>query len=193
MRHCWPQSILPRRLARGGVAALLLAGALTACVTSNDPHDGGFFNGIHGIASGTYQQRVDQDRQNVDELQKTGAELRQSAQDLDRQRGEAASEAHTLRMQLHDLQLQSERSRAQLAELRHNHSVRVDRLDALNAERQSIERQVIDLLKRNGASEDSPQNIAPSHPPSAEDIEKARVLDQKQKRLDDKIALFFGK
>lgn len=41
---------------------LILAAALSlsACVTSSDPADGGFINGVSGIAGGTYQNRVDE-------------------------------------------------------------------------------------------------------------------------------------
>lgn len=37
-----------------GIAALL-----AGCQTSSDPADGGFFNGVAGVSSGTYQGRVD--------------------------------------------------------------------------------------------------------------------------------------
>ena len=39
-------------------ACLALLLALPACVTSDDPAEGGFFNGVAGIAGGGYDQRV---------------------------------------------------------------------------------------------------------------------------------------
>ena len=39
---------------------LITAFGLSACVTSSDPADGGFINGVSGIASGTYQNRIDE-------------------------------------------------------------------------------------------------------------------------------------
>lgn len=32
---------------------------LSACVTSENPADGGFFNGVQGVASGGYDERID--------------------------------------------------------------------------------------------------------------------------------------
>ena len=44
------------------VTAPLICSAflLTGCVTSEDPSEGGFFNGVSGITSGTYDQRVEE-------------------------------------------------------------------------------------------------------------------------------------
>jgi len=44
---------------------LVTALALAACATSDDPADGGFFNGVNGIASGKYQARVDEQQQGL--------------------------------------------------------------------------------------------------------------------------------
>ena len=44
------------------LSAPLICGAflLAGCVTSEDPSEGGFFNGVSGITSGTYDQRVEE-------------------------------------------------------------------------------------------------------------------------------------
>ena len=41
-------------------SSLVLAGvlAVSACVTSTDPADGGFFNGVSGIATGAFDNRI---------------------------------------------------------------------------------------------------------------------------------------
>lgn len=38
---------------------------LTACETSTDPADGGFFNGVSGITTGSYQAQIDADEAQV--------------------------------------------------------------------------------------------------------------------------------
>jgi len=54
---------------------LVTALALAACATSDDPADGGFFNGVNGIASGKYQARVDEQQQGLAKDQARNAEL----------------------------------------------------------------------------------------------------------------------
>lgn len=49
--------------------------ALAGCETSTDPADGGFFNGISGISSGTYQQQIDAQEADVAAAQTRNAEL----------------------------------------------------------------------------------------------------------------------
>lgn len=48
---------------------------LSACVTSEDPADGGFFNGVNGLAGGGYQARVDERETNLANAQARNAEL----------------------------------------------------------------------------------------------------------------------
>lgn len=48
---------------------------LSACVTSEDPADGGFFNGVNGLAGGGYQARVDERESNLANAQARNAEL----------------------------------------------------------------------------------------------------------------------
>ncbi len=48
---------------------------LAGCMTSTDPADGGFFNGVSGIASGSYQEQIDADEAQVAAAQARNAEL----------------------------------------------------------------------------------------------------------------------
>lgn len=195
MPYCSRPSMAPLRRASAHAAISLLAGALTvSCATSSDPHDGGFINGVRGISTGAYQQRVDQQKHDLDQLNQTNAALQQRRQEIEQERTEAEAATAALRQQLVDVQRHAERSRAELADLQKNHRIRREKLNALNAQRDAIERQVIDLLKRNGVTADSPNGSAePPHPPSAADTEAAKELGQKQKALDDAIAAVYGK
>jgi hypothetical protein len=49
---------------------------LSACVTSEDPADGGFFNGVNGLAGGGYQARVDEREENLGNAQARNSQLR---------------------------------------------------------------------------------------------------------------------
>ena len=48
---------------------------LSACATSKDPADGGFFNGVSGLAGGGYQARVDEREANLANAEVRNAEL----------------------------------------------------------------------------------------------------------------------
>lgn len=48
---------------------------LAGCMTSSDPADGGFFNGVSGIASGSYQAQIDSDEAQVEASRARNAEL----------------------------------------------------------------------------------------------------------------------
>jgi len=69
-------------------AAALLAAALSGCATSSDPAEGGFINGVVGIAGGGYDRRVaereDAYRKEVD----TQTALQAEARRLERERAE---------------------------------------------------------------------------------------------------------
>ncbi|MFL4470164.1 hypothetical protein ACERZ8_09880 [Tateyamaria armeniaca] len=48
---------------------------LGACTTSTDPADGGFFNGVSGIATGTYQDQINADEAQVAASRERNADL----------------------------------------------------------------------------------------------------------------------
>ena len=54
---------------------LMSCAGLAACTTSTDPADGGFFNGVSGIATGTYQDQIDADEAQVAASQARNANL----------------------------------------------------------------------------------------------------------------------
>lgn len=56
-------------------SSVIMALLLSACVSSQDPADGGFFNGVNGLAGGGYQARVDEREENLANAQARNAEL----------------------------------------------------------------------------------------------------------------------
>ncbi len=54
---------------------LLPCAGLIACTTSTDPADGGFFNGVSGITSGSYQDQIDADEAQIEGSRARNAEL----------------------------------------------------------------------------------------------------------------------
>jgi len=54
---------------------LMSCAGLAACTTSTDPADGGFFNGVSGIATGTYQDQIDATEAQVAASQARNANL----------------------------------------------------------------------------------------------------------------------
>ncbi|MEY8098730.1 hypothetical protein AB9F29_15095 [Falsihalocynthiibacter sp. S25ZX9] len=58
---------------------------LSACVSSSDPADGGFFNGVQGISSGGYDARIDEREQAVVASQSRNSDLRAEEANLQAQ------------------------------------------------------------------------------------------------------------
>lgn len=58
-------------------ATVLVAGSLliAGCATSQNPADGGFFNGVSGLSQGTYQARVDSKEAELSSLQSANDQL----------------------------------------------------------------------------------------------------------------------
>ncbi|WP_299729363.1 hypothetical protein [uncultured Tateyamaria sp.] len=55
---------------------LVAFGGLSACMTtSTDPADGGFFNGVSGITTGTYQSQIDADEAQIEASRVRNANL----------------------------------------------------------------------------------------------------------------------
>lgn len=58
-----------------GVLVLACAGLAGCMTTSTDPADGGFFNGVSGITSGTYQSQIEADEARIEASRARNAEL----------------------------------------------------------------------------------------------------------------------
>lgn len=94
---------------------ILFAIWLTGCATSSDPRQGGFINGISGLASGKYQQRIDE-RQNVYHTElSAGEQLRAQAQTLEQEREAVRTQLNQAQNRLITLENRIKQERARLA------------------------------------------------------------------------------
>jgi hypothetical protein len=75
-------------------AGLLVA----ACAISEDPAEGGFFNGVDGLASGGYVERIDEREQAVAASTSRNADLRAQQQALQAQITASESELANLKI-----------------------------------------------------------------------------------------------
>lgn len=93
-----------------GPTLLLVAG----CATSDDPAAGGFFNGVSGLSSGTYQDRVDERQGDVETEQARAAALSTQQASVAAQSASVAEQIAALRAQLTQLRIQIANQQAQL-------------------------------------------------------------------------------
>ncbi len=117
----------------GGLFSVLL---LAGCATdpSNDPHSGGFFGGVRGLASGDYearQQRLQDERgQTYDELRA----LRNENESLETTRQMKANEVAA--------------QRRQLASLKARNREMAKRIDSLQRSKQATDQRTVELRRQ---------------------------------------------
>ena len=63
------------RMGMKWIGILTCVGLAGCTTTSTDPADGGFFNGVSGITTGTYQSQIDADEAQVDAARVRNANL----------------------------------------------------------------------------------------------------------------------
>jgi len=94
---------------------LITALALVAgCSTSDDPAAGGFFNGVSGLASGGYQDRVDERQADVDAEQARAASLAGQQSSVAAQTASVGAQIDALRDELTRLRIQIANQQAEL-------------------------------------------------------------------------------
>lgn len=74
--------------------------ALSGCVTSDDPGEGGFFNGVSGISSGRYEEQIAAQEADVAAAEARNASLAQDQARLSAQIKAAESELAKLRFKI---------------------------------------------------------------------------------------------
>jgi chromosome segregation ATPase len=93
-----------------------MAGALllTACATTDDPHQGGFFSGVQNLATGGYQQRIDSREQTLQQQYSEGSRLSARADTLRAERDRNQRELAAASSQVAQLEASLNRYRASI-------------------------------------------------------------------------------
>jgi uncharacterized protein involved in exopolysaccharide biosynthesis len=107
-------------------AAFLLAGCATTC----DPSQGGFISGINGLASNCYNQHVDNEQQQLQQLQAAQAAAQQQAAQAHDNVASQQAQLDALRQNVADL------DQTLAAELREEIDLQSGQLAQLNAKLQ---------------------------------------------------------
>ena len=138
---------------RGGWRRLVVIGALaalSACSTSDDPSRGGFFSGVAGISSGTYERRIQNQQGTLQQEQQRSGELREST---DRMRAENAQVQASLQAAERDMAAmrgETERLQASLQTERQRQQIDEKVARGLQAEIDHVQQQ-IDLVRSSGS------------------------------------------
>jgi chromosome segregation ATPase len=117
-----------------GCAALVL-GAF-GCATSDNPRDGGFFDGIDGLATGKYKKRIAEREERYQVEQEEQRRLNSEAEALKQERARVSAELNDATSRLASLEetLDKERERLlreqQSAELAYDKLRQLDELEA---------------------------------------------------------------
>jgi chromosome segregation ATPase len=88
------------------ISAILfsLTFGVSGCATNPDPAKGGFIDGIAGLSSGTYQQRLDQRQQNLDQMHQASVQLELQNRDLQQNLATSKATEQSYQAQLAQLQ-----------------------------------------------------------------------------------------
>jgi hypothetical protein len=186
---------------RSALAATLIALAAAACARSNDPHDGGFVNGVVGLTSGAYQERLDQRQQQVDSLEQARRDMEQRLSATEQERAARQADAERLQQTVAALEQQSELAGERLMTAQRRDLAEREKLAKLLREQQAIESEIIALVKRSRSSPGA-ATVAASNGPSPgvagdplavqQERQQADELSHRQQQLDSAISDIFG-
>ncbi|MGB5158071.1 MAG: hypothetical protein WBN77_11640 [Desulfobacterales bacterium] len=159
------------------IITILVAIALPSCATSNDPRQGGFFGGIAGLSSGTYDARVQQRQEELNRQRNTNQDLKEESRTLESKAQERESELNTERQRLAEME-------ENLSTLQAN----VDRLkaksDKQKSEIASLKRKIKDARKRLKSQQAALDELDRAGG-SAADPDRYKVLVKERNRLAD--------
>lgn len=150
-----------------GIGALL-----SACQTTSDPTQGGLFGGIGGLASGSYDQRVQDRQQNLENEQDNNVALAREKQRVDQQGSATRAKLTRLEEEYATLSGDIKAMEKQLASAKDQNSDLKSRLDQLQKQ--------VDLVQ--------------SDPFASEAIKKQRLeeLRRQQQLLQDEVNAALG-
>ncbi len=109
---------LRKVMVAGGLAAVL-----AACTGTQDPSQAGFLDGVGNLASGTYDQRIEEREQNLTETQATSAALQSELAQSEQEFAALSEEEAQLAARLGSVERQNQISRQRLAELEQRRDV----------------------------------------------------------------------
>jgi hypothetical protein len=157
---------VPRSAIAAGCAIFL---ALAGCAREEDPAKAGFFSGIGNLATGTYDQRLEQRQQELSEAERLKQQMAARAAESDRQRG--VSETALREREARVARLDDELDRMQR------------RLDTLKRQRTGDEARLRDAQRQLADLREERQRAAPSG-----DDAELRDIEQRLQTMDRAIA-----
>ncbi len=133
---------------------------LSGCTSSSDPRTGGFFGGVHGLATGSYEERIQEREQRLERLRSLEQEIQHEKDHLQETRDDLMQLIVEEQMALRDMKNHSEELLSKLDRLetvdKQDQAI-VSELKGLIAELQKdIQKQqfTLDALEGEGAGED---------------------------------------
>ncbi|HRE55452.1 MAG TPA: hypothetical protein PLP22_11755 [Candidatus Competibacter sp.] len=125
-----------------GVGLALLALAGCAADPSNDPRSGGFFGGARGLASGDYDLRQQQLREERDDSLSELRSLRREGAALETERAMRADEVAAQRRQLAALQSRNQEMARRIEQLRRSKAATEQRTAEMRRKQQRLTRDI---------------------------------------------------
>jgi chromosome segregation ATPase len=125
---------------KGRILVLVSVVVAASCATTEDPHEGGFFGGVHGLSSGAYERRVQERNERLDRLHAMQRELEEEEAGLRSDKSEREARLAGLHKRLGRL----DRETVQLS--RDLQGKRLT-LESVRAERDRLERKLAGLRK----------------------------------------------
>ena len=122
---------------------VLLAGSLSvgvaACTGTNDPSQAGFLDGIGNLASGTYDQRIDEREQNLTDAQASSAALQSDLVQSEQDFAALSAEEAQIAGRLDALQRDNQTTFRRLDELRQRRDVSQEQLAQLQSRAEQVQ------------------------------------------------------
>lgn len=163
-----------------------VAGALSACATTDDPREGGFVGGVQGLSSGAYERRVREREDNLAKLRAMQAELEQESAALTAEKGERQQILARERRRLAELDADVDSLESRLAEMGPANSAGDQRVKELQdrvvglKDRLARQTRTIDQLEGAGSAADALEGQGEVSDTRRRQLEAQRTALQKE-------------
>ena len=125
---------------------------LSGCLNSTDPREGGFFGGVAGLTSGTYEERVRDRQESLERAQALQRELEAEQAELDALRKNRASEVASAKSRMNDLQRDTRMLAQMVRSLEADNRGQEQTIRALQEQLDDLQRR-IQVAQENNAGE----------------------------------------